>query len=198
MADGEFHVVFHGELTGELPADAVKRNLAGLFRLSEERVEALFSGRPVVIKRGVDQATARKFESALRKAGAACELRPAGDRGRSGSPSGAAETPAAGTAGAGDPGAGTSAERPQGATGSTVTAGDPHGTVIDMAVPADVGALALDDSDTPLQPPPRPAPPAIDTSGLALATDDQPLSEKPRAPAPEIDTSGLSLAPPAP
>lgn len=198
MADEELQIVFRGELTGELPRDAVKRNLAGLFKLSDDRAEALLSGKPIVIRRGIDQATARKFESAFRKAGAVCEIRPAGDQGRAGTPSPTREAPAAKAAGDSTRDSGTPATRPQQAAGSTVSAGDPHGTVIDMAVPADVGSLALDDSDTPLQPAARARPPAIDTSGLELATDDKPLSETPRAKAPEIDTSGLSLEPPAP
>lgn len=191
MADGEFHVVFHGELTGELPRDAVKKNLAGLFRLSAERTEALFSGKPVIIKRGVDEATARKFEAAFCKAGAVCELRPSDERAGAEGPAPAA-APREGT-----PDTGAPAEGRGRATSSIASAGDPHGTMLDIAVPADLGALALDDSDAPLAPPTRAAPPQIDTSGLELATDDRPLSEKPRAEPPEIDTSGLSLEPTA-
>lgn len=187
MAEGEFHVVFHGELTGELPHETVKDNLAGLFRLSGERAEALFSGKPVVVKRGIDEATARKFESAFRKAGAVCEIRREGDAPATGTPAGAAapREPAA------DSGAGTAEP------GSAITAaGDPHGTVLAITVPADLGALALDDSEAPLQPPARAALPEIDTSGLELATDDRPLAERPRGEPPEIDTSSLSLEPP--
>lgn len=198
MADDELQVVFRGELTGELPRDAVKRNLAGLFKLSDDRAEGLFSGKPIVIKRGIDQATARKFEAAFRKAGAVCEIGPAGGQGQAGAPSPAPEAPAATARAGGAPDNGAPAERRRQAAGSIVSAGDPHGTMIDMAVPADIGSLALDDSDTPLQPATRASPPAIDTSGLELATDDKPLSETPRAKAPEIDTSGLSLEPPVP
>lgn len=192
MAEREFQVVFHGELTGELPEEAVKRNLAGLFRLSAERAEKLFSGRPVVIKRGVDETTARKYEAAFRKAGAVCELRPAGEGARAEASAGETATGGGGGATA----AGTGAAPARGASSATAAAGDPHGTVLHPTVPPDPGSLALDDSDTPIQPPGKGSPPAIDTSGLELATDDRPLSERPRAPAPEIDTSGLSLEPP--
>lgn len=193
MAEGEFHVVFHGELTGELPHETVKDNLAGLFRLSEERAEALFSGKPVVVKRGIDEATARKFESAFRKAGAVCEIRREGD-------APATDTPAHAT---GAPGAAAPRERAgeSGARadepGSAIAAaGDPHGTVLAISVPADLGPLALDESEAPLQPPARAASPEIDISGLELATDDRPLTERSRGEPPEIDTSSLSLEPP--
>src|ERR1044071_6481430 len=70
----EYQVVFEGKLTGELPLDEVKRNLSALFKMKAEQVDALFSGKPVVIKRDIDQATALKYQAAFKKAGAICSV----------------------------------------------------------------------------------------------------------------------------
>jgi len=152
MADGEYHVVFQGQLTGDLPADAVKRNLATLFRLAESRVEAMFDGRRVVLKRHVDETTARKLEAALHRAGAACLI----------------ETDTAASApDEADDRAGASPDAAA-ATGATATAGDPNRTIVPLAVPEDLGGIALDDSEA-MQPADRDrTPPDIDTSGLTL------------------------------
>lgn len=212
MADG-FNVVFRGELTGDQSLDTVKRNLAALFKMPAQRVDALFSGRPVVVKRGVDEDTARRFEGAFRKVGAVCELQPVG--GPSGPsdarprrvPEGSRPTDPAATRGARAaadpaPAAGPSAAAGHGATerpsSSALAAGDPNQTILDLAIPEDLGGLAIDDSDAPLEPPNERTPPEIDTSGLSIADDDAPLSDRPRQPAPEIDTSALSLEPEEP
>jgi len=192
MADGEFHLVFRGELTGTLPEETVRQNLARVFRMSADRVADLFSGKPVVIKRNVDEATARKFESAFRNAGAVCELRPV-ER-SSESTAAAAREPANTDTG------GRQASAPAGrgaATRSSIAAaGDPHGTIVDVAVPTDLGDLAIDDSGQPLQPPAAVEPPRIDTSELDLAPDGGSLSQAAKPEAPRIDTSGLELEPP--
>lgn len=181
MANDSVHVVFRGELTGEVPEEQVKDNLTQLFRQPRERIDALFGGKAVTVKKGVDEATARRFEAAFRKAGAVCELQPAagaadsaGDRERAGGTPGRAVDPAAGATGA---------------------AGDPNRTIVPLAVPDDLGGLALDDSGAPLAPPTERAPPDIDTSGLELgdaAGDGAPRTQRA---APDIDTGGLELAP---
>ncbi|MDZ7749640.1 MAG: hypothetical protein U5K43_13245 [Halofilum sp. (in: g-proteobacteria)] len=64
-----------------------------------------------------------------------------------------------------------------------------------LAVPDDLGGLALDDSGAPLTPPAERTPPQIDTGGLALSDDEAPAGrERDRAP-PDIDTGDLELEP---
>jgi hypothetical protein len=78
MSEQTFNIVFAGELVGGADPARVRENLARLFKMDAARVEALFSGKPVVIKKGADQATAMKFRAALRQAGAQCQMVPVG------------------------------------------------------------------------------------------------------------------------
>lgn len=75
MSD-RFNVVFSGELVAGSDPAQVRANLAKLFKMDAGKVEALFSGKPVVIKKDADQATAMKFRAALRQAGAQCQMLP--------------------------------------------------------------------------------------------------------------------------
>lgn len=194
MAEGEFQVVFHGEITGDQPVEVVKQQLANLFRMPAERVEALFSGKPVVVKKNIDEATARKLEQAFLRAGAACEVR---------APAAAPETPdrSSGTAAPTPPesredrhATGPATPSPDRTSGSIAAAGDPNHTVIDLAVPDSFEGLEIDTSDAPLTTPREYPAPEIDTSGLSLAADDAgPLSERKPPPPADIDTSGLSM-----
>ncbi|MDX1610221.1 MAG: hypothetical protein R3225_08890 [Halofilum sp. (in: g-proteobacteria)] len=195
MAEGEYQVVFRGELVGDRPEETVKQQLAALFKMPPEKVEALFSGKPVVVKRNLDQATARKFEAAFRKAGAVCELRGPQGGGSGEAPAAAPEPTAA------DPqprpapqeqaGSGTGQRR-----ASLAAAGDPNQTLLDVEVPASLEGLEVDESDAPLAPPADTPAPDIDTSELGVADNGGDLSEhKPQSP-PEIDISGLSLEEP--
>lgn len=193
MAEGEFQVVFRGEITGDQPVEVVKQQLANLFRMPPERVEALFSGKPVVVKKNVDEATARKLEQAFRRAGAACEVRAPAPPPR---PEPYAENPPAPSAEAADsrdsPHPETAASAHTG--GSIAASGDPNRTVVDLATPESFEGLEIDTSDAPLTAPGTKPAPEIDTSELSLAEEDSgPLSERKPPPPAEIDTSGLSM-----
>lgn len=193
MAEGEFQVVFRGEITGDQPVEVVKQQLANLFRMPPERVEALFSGKPVVVKKNIDEATARRLEQAFVRAGAACEVRAPSTPA---TPDAGADTP---PAAAGEPAGDRHATRPETTSsdrprGSIIAAGDPNHTVVDLAIPESFEGLEIDTSDTPLTPPGRKPAPEIDTGGLSLAGDDAgPLSERKPPPPADIDTSGLSM-----
>lgn len=79
MADeARYNIVFRGELVSGADPDQVRRNLAQLFKMEPERVEKLFTGKPVVLKKEADQATAMKMRAALKKAGAECEMKALG------------------------------------------------------------------------------------------------------------------------
>ncbi|MEY1661896.1 hypothetical protein [Isoalcanivorax beigongshangi] len=72
-----FNIFFAGEVArGEAP-EQVQSRLQQLFRLNDSAAAALFSGRRVQLKKGVDQATMMRFKAALRQAGALCEVEPA-------------------------------------------------------------------------------------------------------------------------
>ncbi len=76
--DNRYHVRLTGELMGGANADRVAANLARLFKMPHEKAALLVSGKPRVVKKDADEATARKFQVALRQAGARCELLPVG------------------------------------------------------------------------------------------------------------------------
>lgn len=194
MADEGFQVVFRGELVGDRPEETVKQQLAALFRMPGDKVEALFTGKPVVVKRNLDETTARKFEAAFRKAGAVCELRgPAGES--SGPSAGKGETAGKAEGAASGPAPGpTSAASAAGRTGdATAAAGDPNRTVLDLEVPASLEGLEIDESEAPLAPPDDKPSPEIDTSELGLAEPGGNLTEPKQPTPPNIDTSDLGL-----
>jgi len=199
MAEGDFQVVFHGELTGDLSEDEVRQKLAALFRMPEEKVAALFSGKPIVVKRNLDEATARKFEAAFRKAGAVCEIRPAGDA-ASADPGSDRQTTAE-PAPAGQQGQPTQATADSEATrrASLAAAGDPNQTLLELGVPEDLSGLDIDTSDAPLSSGETPPAPDIDIGDLSVVDNDSGnLSEHEPPTPPDIDTSELALEDPEP
>lgn len=70
-----FEVIFRGDIVAGQQLTAVKERLKTLFKVDDTRIEQLFSGRPEVIKKGVDQATASRYRDTLLKAGAQVQLR---------------------------------------------------------------------------------------------------------------------------
>ena len=74
MADPQFAVVFKGELINGADPAQVRANLAKLFKADAERIEAMFTGKPVVIKKGVDEDTANNYVAVLAKAGASAKV----------------------------------------------------------------------------------------------------------------------------
>jgi hypothetical protein len=76
MAHQEFQVIFRGELLPDWPTEAVKANLAKLFKADEARIEVLFSGRPTIIKRGLSQEEGERYRLLFERAGAVCEVVP--------------------------------------------------------------------------------------------------------------------------
>jgi hypothetical protein len=75
MDETRMDVFFRGKVaSGHRPAD-VKERLKALFKVDDERIDQLFSGRPVAIRRNLDVDAARRYQEALAKAGALVELR---------------------------------------------------------------------------------------------------------------------------
>ncbi len=70
-----FEVIFQGKVVPGAELSEVRQNLGRMFKADEAKLNALFSGKTVVIKSGLDQATAQKYLAALTKAGAQAEIR---------------------------------------------------------------------------------------------------------------------------
>lgn len=75
MSDRRFEVIFRGDVVPGQSLMDVKRRLAELFGAPAAKVEQMFSGRPVVIKRDLDEEAAARYRVALNDAGALVELR---------------------------------------------------------------------------------------------------------------------------
>lgn len=79
MSNQEFDIIFRGDIVfGHQLAD-VKQRLQQLFKADAAKVDALFSGRPVPLKRGLDLASAEKYKEALTRAGAQVDIVPGGE-----------------------------------------------------------------------------------------------------------------------
>ncbi len=70
MTDTRYKIVFAGELMPAAALDAVKDNLARLFKSDLAKIDALFTGSPVALKRDLSDAEADKYIGALQNAGA--------------------------------------------------------------------------------------------------------------------------------
>ncbi|MCF6280779.1 MAG: hypothetical protein L3J28_01005 [Candidatus Polarisedimenticolaceae bacterium] len=81
MSFDQYDIFFSGQLIEGSDETAARKKLAVLFKLPLERVEPLFSGKPVAVKRGVDMDTAVKYRTAFRDAGALIEIKPAASAG---------------------------------------------------------------------------------------------------------------------
>jgi pyruvate/2-oxoglutarate dehydrogenase complex dihydrolipoamide acyltransferase (E2) component len=79
MSEARFNVVFAGETVAGADPARVRENLAAAFKMDVSKVEALFSGKRVVVKKDADQATAMKFRAVMKQAGALCDLERIGD-----------------------------------------------------------------------------------------------------------------------
>jgi len=182
----EYQVVFEGKLTGELPPDEVKRNLSALFKMKAEQVDALFSGKPVVIKKDIDQATALKYQAAFKKAGAICAVLSdaAENTGQRAKPQPAA----------------ASAPPPSRSTGGTANPKDRGGRlagkdIVNIAVPQNLSGLSIAEAGAVLENLAGKQSAKIpDTSGLSFSKDDAVYLAPTRKTAEaKVDISGLTL-----
>lgn len=69
-----FEVVFQGQVQQGAAPEQVRANVSKLFQVSGAQLDALFSGRRIVIKQGLDQVAAEKYRIALERAGAQCSI----------------------------------------------------------------------------------------------------------------------------
>jgi len=75
MSDDKFEVAFSGEIADGADLEQVKAKVGQMFKADAAKIAHLFSGKRVVIKKDIDQQTAAKYQAALNKAGALCEVK---------------------------------------------------------------------------------------------------------------------------
>lgn len=70
-------IIFRGQVLDGHDRDTVREKLGQLFHIEDTaRLDSLFTGKAVTIKKSLDEASARKYLTALEKAGALVELEP--------------------------------------------------------------------------------------------------------------------------
>ncbi|GLZ89327.1 hypothetical protein Pres01_53780 [Metapseudomonas resinovorans] len=70
MTEARFKIVFDGEPMPGVALETVKENLARLFKSDTSKIDSLFGGRSVALKRDLVEAEADKYLAALQRAGA--------------------------------------------------------------------------------------------------------------------------------
>lgn len=76
MTNERYDLVFRGDILLDHSLEQVKQRLQKLLKADAKQVEGLFSGRPVVLKRGLDAGAGQKYLRALEQAGARARLVP--------------------------------------------------------------------------------------------------------------------------
>lgn len=76
MSAETFDIVFRGDIAFGQNLAEVKSRLQQLFKIDAAKVDALFTGKPIVLKRALDAASAEKYRDVLTKAGALIEIAP--------------------------------------------------------------------------------------------------------------------------
>ena len=194
MSDELFDITFSGEIISGQDLDSVKQNIAFMFKADEARIEQMFSGHRVVIKRQLDQATAAKYRGAFEKAGAICEVR-AVSQGANESTSNIQQVPA-------EP----APSAPQTSDASAYVSKYPESDQIPQALltePLGISGDDIVDLSADVAPVGSPmqhhinevAAPQIDTSGFDVAPVGSVLSTGPEKEVPPPpDTTGLTMA----
>jgi len=75
MSEELYEVAFSGAILEGADIEQVKAKVGAMFKADAAKLAQLFSGKRVVIKKNIDQATANKYKAALTNAGADCEVK---------------------------------------------------------------------------------------------------------------------------
>ncbi len=75
-APQRYKIIFRGEFVGSMTQEEVGRNLQERLKFSEAALTRLFSGKPMILKSDLDEATANRYAQALWAAGARCNVEP--------------------------------------------------------------------------------------------------------------------------
>lgn len=193
-----YKLVFRGEvLEGQHPA-VVRKRLGDSAGFGADALDKLFSGRPVVVKREADTATAAKFQAVFKKAGARLRVLPV----ETGDEEVGAVAPAAqrDPSSSGQPAPGADAGFELLPAGSDLLEADERSAVEPRDV--DTGGLRLEGARFAAEEP-EPATPGPDVSHLSIAEVGSDLGagsggeSAPRVNAPDFDVAevGADLGP---
>ncbi|MEH6386788.1 MAG: hypothetical protein V7772_02815 [Pseudomonas profundi] len=82
-----FEIVFQGQIKAGVAPEQARQRLGQLFQAGDQQLDILFSGRRIVIKQGLDQASADKYRQAIERAGAICLVESVGGQPAAAEPS---------------------------------------------------------------------------------------------------------------
>ena len=75
-----YDVIFEGKVVPGKDLEAVKKAMGDLLKMDPEKIGRIFSGRPILLKNGVNADIAEKYKKAIRAAGAVCSIKPMAER----------------------------------------------------------------------------------------------------------------------
>jgi hypothetical protein len=177
MSQDTFEVVFSGKLVEGAVPEQVKAKVAAMFKVEVAKVERLFSGASVSIKKGIDEPTAKKYQMALQQAGAICQV-----VNHAAVPATVIADPVVPAAAAAAPPLSSTELGLQ----KSVVKALPSGL-------GELGGVSIDEPGIILVEHQEAAVPQIDTDGLSMDPIGVELSEHETVAEPEVDISGLSM-----
>lgn len=71
-----YNLIFQGEIIDGTSLEEVKSNISRLFKADADKTAQLFSGKPIIIKKNLDEESSKKYLSILNKAGAVIQQVP--------------------------------------------------------------------------------------------------------------------------
>ncbi len=195
--DARFDIYLSGKLADGVTPAAAAAALAQLFKSTPEAMAAMLDGKPRLLKRDVDQATAHKYRDALQRAGVLVAFRPFVRTATPAAPSAPAAAPVSA------PSSPVTAPAPAAAAGlSLAPAG---GDLLRPDERSEVEPVRVDTSHLQVEAPGElphllapAAPPAPDTSHLSVAEVGADLALPQAAAAPvalSAEMAAMTLAP---
>ncbi len=190
MSEELFEIAFQGEIIDGADLEQVKLRLGQMFKADAERVQKMFSGQRVTIKKQADAGMVAKYRAAFEKAGAVCIVRSLAEVVAERAEAASAEQPAAEPAAQAAPVPAEETPGPADVPPALQSRLRVRGDQI-PDLDADLAPVGSPVQHRIVEPPPF----EIDTDGLVLAPAGSPLVTSPEPPVPPLpDTSGLSLA----
>jgi len=189
MADVTYAIVFTGEIVEGFQIISVKAHLAKMLKATPDKMQMLFSGKPIVLKRTADKAEAAKYGSALKKVGADVRVKII--------KADPAAIPKAKTAAA--PETSAAPAIPAVPDTSSLSLAPNVGNIVEPAPPTphldlDLSGISLFENDgSPLVEPKAEVKLDIDLSSLSVADNDGSPLVEPKAEVPKVDAPDFGL-----
>lgn len=201
MSEQKFQVIINGQLAAGADLAQTKENIAKLFKTSPQAIEPMFAGKKLSVKKNLDQATAKKYQQAIIRAGLKAGVVPmaaAAKPATTARPTENSDTSAATIAAVGS----IMDDRPQPPPANIDTSAygmDEVGITLDSTPAADAPEIDISDYDMDevgiiIDETPPPSPPEIDVSAITMKEAGEDLMEYDAIPEATFDLSEISMA----